>query len=420
MLETYFMDEKKIASYQREPLGPYFDGLAGYLAEKGYKKRSVWRVLQRCRHFSAFLGNREIFTFESINRSLVERFLSIYIPGLKGSGHYKRRAEIDTKCDLNHLFAHLAETGVLQPESPKQVVAWYSWLMDSYSKHLREERQITRSWFRTIRKNLVLFLESLGDRVGPQAIMSLRAEDVEEYIKKHLEGRRHNLRLIASALRGFLRFCFREGHTDVDLSGVFPSIPAYRLSSLPRGMSDPTLKRILRSVSRETPRGSRDYAILLVMMAYGIRGTQTAGLLLEDIQWAQSTIKIRATKGGKEVMLPLLEPVGEAILGYLRHRPKSQLREVFLRNIAPFRSLGGLAISEIVQKYMVKAKVKMPWSGSKTLRHSWAIRALAHDNSIKAIADILGHRYLDTTYIYAKTDLKTLRQVAMPWVEVAL
>ncbi len=62
----------------------------------------------------------------------------------------------------------------------------------------------------------------------------------------------------------------------------------------------------------------------------------------------------------------------------------------------------------------------MPWSGSKTLRHSWAIRALAHDNSIKAIADILGHRYLDTTYIYAKTDLKTLRQVAMPWVEVAL
>ncbi len=116
MLETYFMDEKKIASYQRGPLGPYFDGLAGYLAEKGYKKRSVWRVLQRCRHFSAFLGNREIFTFESINRSLVERFLSIYIPGLKGSGHYKRRAEIDTKCDLNHLFAHLAETGVLNPK----------------------------------------------------------------------------------------------------------------------------------------------------------------------------------------------------------------------------------------------------------------------------------------------------------------
>jgi site-specific recombinase XerD len=74
-----------------------------------------------------------------------------------------------------------------------------------------------------------------------------------------------------------------------------------------------------------------------------------------------------------------------------------------------------MAISTVVKHYMHKAGVHQPGRGAHTLRHSWAIRALEHDQPIKAIADALGHRYIDTTYIYAKADLKTLRQVAMPW-----
>ena len=419
MLETYYEDKRTLINYRRGPLGPHFDGFADHFAKNGYKKSSVPKVFKRCSLFNTFLMDRGISNIRSVNRSWVEPFLAVYAPSLRGTSGYKRTAGIDTKCALNHLFAYLVEIGALQPESPKQVVTRYSWLMDPYLKYLREDRQLTRTWFHTIRKKLVLFLEGLGDRVGPKAMKSLRAEVIEEYIKKHLGESRHNLRHLASALRGFLKFCFREGYTVVDLSGVIPSIPLYRLSSLPRGMNDPVLKRILRSIPQEIPIGSRDYAILLVMMAYGIRGKQAAELLLKDIHWDRSVIRIGAMKGGKEVILPLLEPVGEAILRYLRHRPKSPFREVFLWSRAPFRSLTGQAISQMVRNYMIKAGVKMPKSGSSTFRHSWAIRALAHDNPMKAIADVLGHRYLDTTYIYAKADLKTLRQVAMPWVEVA-
>ena len=81
----------------------------------------------------------------------------------------------------------------------------------------------------------------------------------------------------------------------------------------------------------------------------------------------------------------------------------------------PHRPLSGQAISQIVQNAMAKAHVHMLRGGASTFRHSWAIRALAHDSPIKAIADVLGHRSIDTTFIYAKADLKTLRQVAMPW-----
>jgi integrase/recombinase XerD len=156
---------------------------------------------------------------------------------------------------------------------------------------------------------------------------------------------------------------------------------------------------------------------MLLMMAYGIRGKSVAELLLEDICWPRSTIRIRAQKGGKEVVLPLLEAVGEAILLYLRQRPESPFREIFLSANAPFRSLKGLVISAIIRRYMIMAGVKIPGSGSHTLRHSWAIRALAHDSPMKHIADVLGHRCLNTTFIYAKADLKALRQVVMPWPE---
>jgi len=418
MLETYYEDERTLANYRRGPLGPHFDGFADYLTKKGYAQSSVPKMFKRCSRFNTFLMDRGISNAQSINQLWVEPFLVFYVPSLRGSSEYKSTAETDTKCALNHLFVYLTEIGVIQLEIPQRVVTRYSWLMEPYAKYLHEERQLTPLWIQTTQNKLTLFLESLGNQAGPERMKTLRAEVVEEFIKKNLEDSRDNLRVLASTLRGFLRFCFRKGFTDVDLSGVIPSIPQYRLSSLPRGMNDPILKRILHSVPRKTTSGLRDYAILLIMMAYGVRGKQASELLLEDIHWERSTIRIRPMKGGKEVVLPLLEPVGEAILQYLRHRPKNRFREVFLWSRAPFRSLTGLAISQIAQKYMVKANAKMFRSGSSTFRHSWAIRALAHDTPMKAIADVLGHRYLDTTYIYAKADLKTLRQVAMPWVGV--
>jgi integrase len=151
-------------------------------------------------------------------------------------------------------------------------------------------------------------------------------------------------------------------------------------------------------------------------LAYGLRGVSVAELLLDDIDWQRSRIRIRAKKGGKEVVLPLMDSVGDTLVRYLRHRvDKTPFREVFLTVKAPVRPLNSLAISRLVRDYMHQAGITMAGAGARTLRHSWAIRALANESPIKSIADVLGHRYIDTTFIYAKADLKTLREVAMPW-----
>ncbi|RLB63201.1 MAG: hypothetical protein DRH08_11405 [Deltaproteobacteria bacterium] len=180
-------------------------------------------------------------------------------------------------------------------------------------------------------------------------------------------------------------------------------------------MEDSDLQRVLNVIPKGTAVGVRDTAIMLLMMAYGIRGMSVVELLLEDIDWQHSTILIRARKGGKEVVLPLLTAVGEAIIQYLHHRPETRLREIFLGVRAPHFPLNSGDISTLVRRYMNNAGVKKPKGGSNTLRHSWAIRALAQDSPIKSIADVLGHRCLNTTFIYAKADLKMLRQVVMPW-----
>jgi site-specific recombinase XerD len=290
-------------------------------------------------------------------------------------------------------------------------------MIEPYLRYLREECQLAEITIQQTRAKLCDFLEGLRDDVTRKRMKLLRAEVIETYVRQHLKDSPRNLRGLVGALRRFLRYCAQQGYITTDFSGVLPSVPSYRLASLPTGMEDSALQRILNVIPKDTATGARDYAIMLLMMAYGVRGTSVVELLLDDISWPRSTIRIRAQKGGKEVVLPLLEAVGKAIVCYLRHRVESPFRQVFLSVRAPVHPIGNQDISRIVRSYMIKAGVKMPSSGSRTLRHSWAIRALAQDSPMKAIADVLGHRCLNTTFIYAKADLKALRQVVMSWPE---
>ena len=416
MLEYWYKEKRTLVDFRRGPLGPYFDGFAADLKEKGYKYARGKEILGKSCLFNSFLIDEGITNCKEITPSFIEKFLDVYLSDFRTTNPtYRRR--VWARGMLKRLFAYLVEVRVLKPIKPKPVSTPYSWMLDSYLRYLRKEFEFVEATIERARVQMSAFLEGLGDGVTRKHMKLLRPETIEMYVKQHLKDSPDNLQRLVGTLRRFLRYCARQKYTTTDLSGVIPSIPVYRLASLPRGMEDSALQRILNVIPKDTTTGIRDRAIMLLMMGYGIRGKSAAALLLEDISWPRSTIRICAQKGGKEVVLPLLEAVGEAILLYLQRRPESPFREVFLSVNAPFRSLKGLVIAGIIRKYMIKAGVKIPGSGSHTLRHSWAIRALAHDSPMKHIADVLGHRCLNTTFIYAKADLKALRQVVMPWPE---
>lgn len=415
MLEHFYKERRSIVDFRRGPLGPHFDGFADYLTRKKYSHDFGRSILGKSCQFNAFLIERGVAQAKDILESLIEPFLEAYDAPVRAlSARYSPRNE--ARLSLKHLFAYLLGAKILKPACPKRVVKPYSWLVEPYYRYLREEQELSEHTIKYRYQFVVTFLDSFGRNAERRRFKRLKAETVDRFIKEHFKNSTAYPVSLAGTLRQFFRYCAERGLTRIDFTGLVPTIRRYRYASLPKGMEDSALERLLAMIQRETPFGARDYAMVMIMMAYGLRAVSVAELLLEDLDWHHSRIRIRAQKGGKEVVVPLLEPVGEALIQYLRHRPSdTPYREVFLGLKAPYVPLSGLAIAAVVQKHMKKAGVKTPDSGVRTLRHSWAIRALAHNSAIKAIADVLGHRYIDTTFIYAKADLNSLREVAMPW-----
>jgi integrase len=128
---------------------------------------------------------------------------------------------------------------------------------------------------------------------------------------------------------------------------------------------------VLAGVDRRTPCGKRDYAILLLLVVYGLRGHEVAALTLDDIDWRRERLAVPERKAGHSTAYPLSPPVGEAVLDYLRHgRPATDDRHVFFRALAPVRPIGSAAVSACAGRYLVAAGVKVPRPGSHTLRHT--------------------------------------------------
>lgn len=416
MLEYWYKDRRALLDFRRGPLGNHFDGFAEYLKQRGCSQSTAKHILGKSCLFNIYLMDNGIRSPKEISPSLIDPFMDEYLANFRTTSEsYSVRHVI--RGQLNQLFKYLFKADVLRPIKSKPKKARYSWVLEPYLLYMREERELSQDTIRKARAQLSPFLEGLGENVLRKGMKTLTAETIEAHIHKHLNETPENLRRIVSTLRQFFRFCAREKYTSRDFSGMIPSIPKHRYTSIPKGMEDSALQHMINGINRDTQKGARDYAVLLLLMAYGIRGKQVAELLLEDISWKRSTIRVRPLKGGKEVILPLMDAVGEAIIQYLHYRPESQFKEVFLSIKAPIRPLSGLAICQITRQHMTTAGVKVPGSGSSTLRHSWAIRALADNSSIKSIADVFGHRCINTTFIYAKADLNTLRQVAMPWPE---
>ena len=147
----------------------------------------------------------------------------------------------------------------------------------------------------------------------------------------------------------------------------------------------------------------------------GLRRGEIAGLALEDIDWRAGTIRLRRTKGGREDILPLPETTGRAIADYLRlERPQTTSRAVFVRSTAPCgRPIGPDAVGKVIGR--AYARAGLPYTRAHLLRHTMASRLLAGGSSLKEVADVLRHRSLDTTLIYAKLDSRNLSAVALPW-----
>jgi site-specific recombinase XerD len=212
----------------------------------------------------------------------------------------------------------------------------------------------------------------------------------------------------------FLRYLHREGLSPTDLSTAVESPRGYRLSEVAGAISWADVRRMLAVIDRRTPVGRRDYAILLLLVTYGLRAREVASLTLDDLDWQRERLRVPERKAGHSTAYPLSPLVGAAILDYLQHgRPTTEDRHVFFRVLAPPQPLTWQAVSARASNYLHRAGVQVGRPGSHTLRHTCVQRLVDADFALKTIGDYVGHASADSTRIYAKVAVEALRDVAL-------
>ena len=160
---------------------------------------------------------------------------------------------------------------------------------------------------------------------------------------------------------------------------------------------------------------------MLCLSSLGLRPGEVANLRLEDIDWRDGTVELRTRKSRRGAVLPLPRGVGRAVVAYLRkERPSTTERRVFVKHIGPYRGepISSNAVSAVAVRACQRANIDPPLAGAYLFRHTVASRMVRRGVRLKELADFLGHRSLDTTTLYTKTDLPALREVATPWPEV--
>lgn len=289
------------------------------------------------------------------------------------------------------------------PEYPPLLSSFRTWMLDQ-----RGARPSTVTAYAPV---LTRFLAALGGDPARYDAAQIRAFVLDQVkVYGRLFARR-----VTTALRGFLRHLVAGGFCSPALVGAVPTAVSPRDSLLPRHLPVDAVERMLASCDLTTVRGLRDRAVLLLLSVLGLRGGEVAGLTLAELDWAQATLQV-AGKTRCAAILPLPQPVGDAILAYLRVRPASEDPHVFLRSDSVVRGFGSSStVSSIVRSALHRAGVVSLCQGAHPLRHSFAVRLLHEGHSLQTIGAVLRHQSLDTTGHYARVDLISLRTVAQPW-----
>jgi site-specific recombinase XerD len=386
------------------PLSLFINRYLAQVREQGYAAGSVYEqihILKVCDRWMKQTGRDVRDLDETIMRDCLRRV----------SRHgYGRNAGAST---LRRLLGMLRRIGATP--AAKTCPSKIEQLIGAYEHFLLKDRNLVPHTVAHRRLAARRFLsETFGSR--PLLLSRLRATDVTTFVRRHAadHGPAYAKHWV-TGLRLFLRYLHYKGSISADLSLAVPSVASWSLSTLPKHLPAAEVRRLLHHSDRTTSLGRRNYAILLLLARLGLRASEVVRLNLEDIDWENARVKVYGK--GKWAQLPLPADVARAIAHYLRRdRPRCACRRVFIRGYAPTGGFhSAVAIGNIVKRALAKAGVVSERKGAHLLRHSLATDMLRKGASLDDIGEVLRHKSADSTAIYAKVDLNSLRALALPW-----
>jgi len=410
MLEDIYNSQSTIYQLRNGALGNYIDDFTSYFLNQGYSPRQAVSRLGIISKLNVWLSNQRIplnrFSDEQINRFIIYRKTMI-------SNFYRRG---DGKL-LSLFITFLRNEGVI-PQKETQVSERQDIeiFIQQYANFLKDEKGLSDV---TIKRNCCIIDKFLLTRFDKQVLCfnQLKQKDLLNYIIQcHQHYSTKTMQVIISGLRSMLQYLVMTGEIKQGLAQGIPSIACSRAAHLPDFLTHTEVKQLLTSCNRQTAVGSRNYAILLLLIRLGLRASEVINLSLDDIDWHYGVVQIDG-KGGKQRTLPLPKDNGEALVDYLKNwRPSCAYRQLFIRNRAPLQPLHNASnISSIVRRALIKSRLSPKIYGAHLLRYTAATESLSQGATLHEIADLLGHSSEDTTALYIKIDVTRLKELALPW-----
>ncbi len=383
------------------PLAGHAPGFEQWLAAKGFSAQGAWHRVWQFDHLSRWL-ERERLRPDELTPARLERFLA----ARRAAGYLTWVSPRSLRVPL----AFLREVGAVPSVSPFPADGPIDQLLCDYRRYLACERGLAPKTVEIFERVARMFLAE-HDQEG--AVGRLTAAEVTVFLARECPSRSiPSAQQVVTALRSLLRYLHVTGEIELALRWAVPAVADRRGLSLPRGLEPAAVLKLLASCDRRTLVGRRNYAVLLLMARLGLRAGEVAAMQLEDLDWRTGELLVRG-KGDRHERLPLPVNVGEALVSYLRWRPRRECRAVFLCVRAPLGPVNSSVISQIVRGACGRAGLERV--GAHRLRHTAATGMLRADASLPEIAQVLRHERLETTARYARVDRRALRDLARPW-----
>lgn len=412
MLEEYFVRPATIDRIRGSWIAAEIETYVAWLVEHGYSTKCVWRRVPAAFAFGEFAHGRGARAVGELPAHL-DGFVADRVAAHDARSGSNRPMAKEVRGPIEQMLAVVLPG--FEPTGRPHHTRPFADVAPGFFDYLVEERGLRPASVRGYRHHLDRFAAYLR-RIGVASVQELSPTILSAFVIDRAGAglAKSTVRDSAGTLRVFLRYLHREGVLASDLSDAVGWPQTYRLASIPRSISWAEVNRVLAGVDRRTAAGRRDYAVLLLLVTYGLRAREVAALTLDDIDWRRERLAVPERKAGHSTAFPLSAVVGEAILDYLQHgRPVTTDRRVFFRAAAPRRPIGAAAVSSLARHHLLKAGVEVPRPGSHTLRHSAVQRLVDADFDLKTIGDFVGHRSARSTEIYAKVAVDALREVAL-------
>jgi len=385
------------------------------LSAAGYAHRVSEEYIRVVKHFCYWHAQHAAARVvdESEIKEFLEHFASCTCP-VAGRGSYRL-----CHAAVGHFLTVLREMGLASPVH--RAVLPGDEVLQAFQQHLMKVRGIVETSASLYARHLRAFLRGIYTG-GKFAFHAVTVRDVESSVARMATRcKPKTVKLYCTSLRSFFRFLRLKGEIDLPLEDAVPTIPNWSLSNIPKYLTETQITTFLSSFDENTTVGLRDRAMAFLMAMAGLRVGEVANLKIEDIDWRKSSMRIESTKSRRIDYTPLASKAGEALTAYLKRRPQTQTRHIFVTLATPAgRPLAAHAVRAAMRRAFKRCYPGEPARGTHVLRHSLATGMLRKGATFKEIADILRHRNIETTAIYAKVDLKGLAHAILPWPEVTI